>query len=436
MRSNTARHLAKSVLLEESGGALIIRVVIFSSVIMVTLLLIWAWFMKLNEVSRAQGVIVPQGHIQKVQYLGNGRIAEILVKNGMLVESGTVLVRLDPLSSQSQVNETKDQIASLTAQEIRLDAFINKSEPDFSLVKQKDIAQTQLRLYQQSLRSLILKRERLLAKVQRYQAGIEELMVHKKSLNRQYQLLNEELSMRQKLLSKGLNSKTVLLALKRRQSEITDERKQIPIQILKLQAQIIETRNQIAEEASHAIENALREHSRVRADLKAQQEILKRYENSLAHLEIKAPVKGYVHGLKKHTLGEVVNSGDTLLEIVPFPRSLVAEIQIKSRDVGHIVPGQAVVIKLTTYDYARYGGLDGVVTEISPSSLLDKTGDHYHKGKVSFKRYYLGKEEGSKRYPVLPGMTLQADIITGQKNILQYLLKPIFASASQALQER
>ncbi len=172
--------------------------------------------------------------------------------------------------------------------------------------------------------------------------------------------------------------------------------------------------------SSNTKQQALDELAVAKEFLAESQEVVKRDRNSLYGLEIKAPVEGFIHGLTKHTIGGVITSGSTILEIVPQNRRLEGEIQISSKDIGHVRVGQVVVLKFTTYDFARYGGLEGTLKDISATTVLDEAGEPYYKGLVRLNRDYLGDNPNSQK--VLPGLTLQADIITGQKTVLEYLL--------------
>ncbi|MBF0195752.1 MAG: HlyD family type I secretion periplasmic adaptor subunit [Magnetococcales bacterium] len=434
LSDRNANHLAKSVLLEESGSPIIVRLVIASGIILLIVFFVWSYFMELDEVARASGKIIPVGHVKKVQHLGGGKIKEILVKDGDFVKEGQVLLRLNPENSQSQMDQSNIPIKSLPAKIARLEAFIDGVEPDFSKVLDKQAVKNEQRQYLQTIRSLKLQRAILNNQALQTKAELEELRELEKAERKQLSYLQEEMVMREKLFKKGLNAKPLYLSLQRNLSEIEGELAQIPPRKRKLREKIKEINNQILQNSSNANKQALDELAAAKEYYAQSQEVAKRDRNSLYSLELKAPVEGYIHGLTKHTIGGVITSGSTILEIVPLNRSLEGEIQISSKDIGHVRVGQVVVLKFTTYDFARYGGLEGTLRDISATTVLDESGEPYYKGLVSLNKDYLGDNPNSQK--VLPGLTLQADIITGQKTVLEYLLKPIFASARQALQER
>jgi HlyD family secretion protein/adhesin transport system membrane fusion protein len=167
--------------------------------------------------------------------------------------------------------------------------------------------------------------------------------------------------------------------------------------------------------------------------IQAQEDLLK-VEHSLEYSIIRAPADGIVHGLQAHTVGGVIEAGKTIMEIVPHGRKLIAEVRISSQDIGHVKTGDPVEVKFSTYDYGRYGGIRGILTEISASTFLDSRGNPYYRGLVSLEKTALG--ESAAQFPVLPGMTVSGEIKTGSKTILEYLLKPITASAKKAMRER
>jgi membrane fusion protein, adhesin transport system len=434
LSDRNANHLAKSVLLEESGSPIIVRLVIATGIIVLSVFFVWSYFMELDEVARATGKIVPVGHVKKVQHLGGGKIKEILVKDGDFVKAGQVLLRLNPENSQSQMDQSNIPIKSLPAKIARLEAIIDGVEPDFSRVLNLDAVNNEKRQYRQTKRSLNLQQAILNNQSRQTKAELEELRELEKAERKQLSYLQEEMVMREKLFKKGLNAKPLYLSLQRNLSEIEGELAQIPPRKRKLREKIKEISNQILQNSSNTKQQALDELEVAKEYLAQSQEVVKRDRNSLYSLEIKAPVEGFIHGLTKHTIGGVITSGSTILEIVPQNRRLEGEIQISSKDIGHVRVGQVVVLKFTTYDFARYGGLEGTLKDISATTVLNEVGEPYYKGLVRLNRDYLGDNPGSEK--VLPGLTLQADIITGQKTVLEYLLKPIFASARQALQER
>ncbi|MBF0146569.1 MAG: HlyD family type I secretion periplasmic adaptor subunit [Magnetococcales bacterium] len=426
----TVNHLAKSVLLEESGSPWMVRLTIRLGLGAILFFIIWATWMELDEVARATGETVPRGQVQKVQHFGGGSVAELLVADGQEVTAGAVLIRLDPVLPQSQALQTEASRQALWARLQRLHALSENKEPDFAELKETTVGKNEHRLWSQEVEARRLMRATADHRIAQARAELEEMEQNHLSLQKQLALLLEEMKLRKGLVDQGLNSKVQYLTLQRRHSEIEGELAQTPARRKKLEEKILEEMLRLQEQEARENQKAMDEASSVAQTLADTEELLVRHRESLNHLEIRAPVAGRIHHLQKHAVGEVIASGETILEIVPLDQDLVAEIRIVARDVGHVAPGQPVILKFSTYDFARYGGVNGVLKEISPTSLQDETKTNYFKGTVTLQQTRLGG------HPILPGMTLQADILTGRKSVLEYLLKPIFASSKQALQER
>lgn len=354
-----SRHLAKSILLEETGSPMMIRLVILFSCGVVATFMIWAMTTNVDEVAVATGEVVPTGQVQKVQHLEGGIIADIFVMDGSFVEKDQTLIRINTDVIMSQLKQAQAQQQALLVQKERLVALIQGVKPDFSKAGKaiSEFTEDQKRIFEhiQGLRR---------ARRAALQSQIDQLRL-------------EELAERSTLLT---------------------------------------------------------ELSQVDEELTQVREVISRYQRKISHSNIRAPISGIVHGFTGYTIGGVVPPGATIMEIVPKDRKMIAEIQISSRDIGHIKIGQSVILKFTTYDFSRYGGLDGRIREISAMTFLDRQGNPYYKGIVLVDKSYIGTNPRTN--PILPGMIVQADIKTGSKTVMEYLLKPIFVSAKQALRER
>jgi adhesin transport system membrane fusion protein len=149
---------------------------------------------------------------------------------------------------------------------------------------------------------------------------------------------------------------------------------------------------------------------------------------------VRSPVRGTIKSLLINTVGGVVQPGQDLVEIVPLEDSLLIEAQIRPADIAFLRPNQAAVVKVTAYDFSIYGGLDAEVENISADTITDERGESFFRVRVRTKENTLTKT--GEPLPIIPGMTTQVDILTGQKTVLDYLLKPILRVRDQALRER
>lgn len=436
LRGPTTEHLAKSVLLEESGNPVMVRAIIWFTLLMLLAFLVWAGVTRVDEVASAPGEVIPSGKVKQVQHLEGGWIAEILVHDGDEVVQGQPLLRLDPVLARSELDQANAELELLRAERVRLTAFVEGKEVDFSTLPpgRSNQAGHQGRIFAQLVASHQAGREVLEQQIAQNRTELEETRIRQEALGRQVELLKEEFAMRESLLHQGLQAKTRIMEMMRLLAEREGELASLPKRMERLELKMTELQKQLAREEAAVMEAALKELAQVDGELARWEEVAKRHAQRLAHTEIRAPVAGVVLGLKAHTIGGVVAGGSTILEVVPKGRQLLAEVKISPKDVGHVHVGQPVTIKFVSYDYARFGGVEGSLAELSPSTLLDGGGVPFYRGVVTFQREYL--ERNGVRFPVIPGMTLTADIRTGRKSVMEYLLKPIYASLTTALRER
>lgn len=429
-------HAARSILLEESGSPIILRLTILFGCAILLGFIFWANEMEIEEVSVAQGEIVPSGNVQTVQNLEGGIIREILVKEGQLVEKDQLIMRLDPFEFQAKMDQGVVELERLLAKKTRLTAIINWTQPDFSRLEMisRDSAREQMEAYRKAMESLSANKAVLKNQIKQFQAQLEELDSKNEKLSREKDLLVEEMNMREELIKQKLFSELQFLTLKHKVSANQGELEQTQAQKQNILEKIEETKNNIKEIDASFIEKASEELGKINDEISRLQEKKKADEQKIDMMDVKAPVSGTIHGLKAHTIGGVISPGSTIMQVVPSNNELIAEVQILSKDIGHVHAGQEALVKFTTFDFARYGGIDGELKEISPTSFLDKNGNPYYRGTVVLKNNYI--RIGTKNSHILSGMVITADIKTGKKTVMEYLLKPIFTSVRQALRER
>lgn len=429
-------YLSRTVLLEEQGTSFILRSIIWGSLIIVLLFLWWAMNMQLDEVAVTTGKLVTEMRIQNVQHLTGGKVKEILVKDGDFVEKGQLLIRFDKVEAQSKLDENNNAYYSLLARKERLKAYLEKRTPDFSKLPKEasNFTKEELDMYYSLIDSEKMDISLIDSQIKQTESAINALKAKKKTLDDQLAILNDEINIKKGLYEKNIVSKLEILDAKRDKSRLQEEVLQMPDNIQKMQQQIKELMIRKLKIRTDIVSDARKELEEINSSIPKYKEEILRYKYQLTHLDVYANIKGTIHDLKIHSIGAIVKPSETMMQIVPVNQRLVAEVHIDSKDVGHIKPGQHVNIKLTAYDFSRYGSLSGVVKRVSASSYVDRHEVTYYIGIIDLDQQYImiGK---NKEY-IISGMTLQADIKTGSKSLMQYLLKPIFKSASQALRER
>ncbi|KJV49981.1 secretion protein HlyD [Pantoea sp. BL1] len=366
------------------------------SAALILISLVWAWFGTLDEVSTGTGKVIPSSRDQVLQSLEGGILTELYVHEGDRVKAGQVVARLDPTRSQSSVGESAARYRASLAAASRLRAEVNDDPLTFpnELKAYPDLIASETRLY----------------KTKRAQ-----LADSTKQFNESLALANKELAITQKLAKTGAASSVEVLRLQRDKSDLelklTDMRSQYYVQ----------AREELAKASAEADSLA---------------EVIKGREDTVTRLTIRSPMNGIVKNIKVSTVGGVIPPNGELMNIVPLNDRLLIEARLSPRDIAFIHPGQRAVVKISAYDYAIYGGMNGVVESISPDTIQDevKPEIYYYRVFIRTDNDYVQNKAG-KRYSISPGMVSTVDIKTGEKTIMDYLVKP-FNKAKEAMRER
>ena len=360
------------------------------------ILIIWAYVFKLEEVSTGTGKVVPSSKDQVIQSLEGGILTKLNVKEGDIVQKGQILAQLDPTRFASNVGESESLLVSAQATAARLRAEVNGTALAFpdSVKADPKLVQEQTQLYN-------TRRSNLQETVTGLQAALG--------------LVEQELRMTEPLVAKGAASEVEVLRLKRQANDL---------------------RNQINDARSKYYVQAREELAKASTDIDQQQQVVKGRSDSLNRAVFRAPVRGIVKEIDVMTIGGVIPQNGKLMTIVPLQDQLVIEARISPRDIAFIHPNQPAMVKITAYDYSIYGGLEGKVTVISPDTIRDevKQDQFYYRVYIRTDKDKLVNKAG-KSFSITPGMVATVDIRTGQKTIIEYLLKP-FNKAKEALRER
>ena len=396
--------------------------------------IIWAYYAKVDEVTRGDGRVVPSRQLQVIQSLDGGIVSEILIKEGELVKVGTPLIKIDETRAVSSLRENKGQYLALLAKQSRLKALAEGAAFNPPAEVQKEVPL----VYEQEYALYNASRDELnsivnIARDQKEQREKEliEVQFKKETAERTYESANKELAANKPLLASGAVSEIDILKLEREASRARGE-------IDQARAQISRTQSAISEAGRKIIESEQNFRSKVRAELNdTSAKIASLTETSVALSDkvkqstLKSPVNGKVSRLFFNTVGGVIQPGKEVMEVVPTDDALIIETKVQIKDIAFLRPNQPAIVKLTAYDYTVYGTLDAVVEEISANSTVDDKGNAYYIVRVRTLKNSLGAE-----LPIIAGMQAQVDILTGKKTILSYLLKPVLKAKSYAFSER
>ena len=400
--------------------------------------ILWAYFAQLEEVSIAPGEVVPEGRVKIIQHLEGGLIEAIHVTEGNLIQEGDALLDLDLAVSGTNLAELQATLDGLLITRTRLTAESEgqESPPAFDpelKARRANVVEAEMRTFE-ARRSELNNQLTVLMELERQRTlDIDELRARQAATKKRLDLTKENFTMSERLLRSGLVSKMDHIALERELSALEGEAASLRPAIPRARSALNEVRERIEEQRNRFKRAALEELGRVEVAISRQSELLDEAASRDNRTSIRSPTEGVVKNIR-HTIGGVVRPGEPIMEIVPARERLVIEAKLNPVDRGYVRPGQAADVKITTYEFTRYGSLEGVVSVISPGSSVDETGLPYFRVVVETDRNYLGEQEGD--LPITPGMQAQVDIKTGRRSMLKYLLKPMLTLQAEAFRER
>lgn len=367
--------------------------------------LVWAATFPLEEITRGTGKVIPSSREQVIQSLDSGVLAELLVREGDTVVKDQVLLRIDDARSGPVFREAREKWIALSGQAARLQAEAYGAPLRFPdhVLNEPAVVRRETQAYQVRKRALN-----------------EEMDAMQQSMAQ----LSRELELTTPLVEQGVMSEVELLRLKRQYAD--------------MQSHMAERRNRYLTDASN-------EWVRVESELSQSRENTLAREDAFKRTVIRAPMDGIVKYVQQTTLGSVIQSGQSILEIVPVKDDMLVEAYVKPSEVAFLKVHQPAVVKLSAFDFNKYGGLQAVLDHISPDTLRDenkvrKPGSAPVDLEEGYYRILVRIiDQRLERHGMLmnatPGMTATVEIKTGQKTVLEYLLRPL-QSVTQALRER
>ncbi|MGC2855570.1 HlyD family type I secretion periplasmic adaptor subunit [Novispirillum sp. DQ9] len=429
------RLLSEAVQIEQEVVPDFVGTGVAVAALLVVAFLVWASFAKITETTIAPGEVVPSGNVKVVQHLEGGIVGDILVREGQLVDAGDVLLRLDAAQAGAELNQLESRAAALRLRAERLAAFGENRPANLTaedvfaalVTDQREI----LRNQEQALASSLSVAESQIA--QRTQR-ISQLQQSLAAALRQQELSGQLLAMRESLGSKRLVTQVDLLETRRAKATADAEVIRLREEIDVSRQELEEAQRRRADTETQARSESLVEMGRVRAELAEVENSLTRARNRVERLDVRAPVRGLVQDLQVQTSGQVIQPGALLMQVVPMDTALEAEVRISTSDVGHVTPGDPVLVKVSSYDFARFGGIDGTLRQISATSVLDDQGNPSYRAWVTLRQPHVGDDP--TQHLVMPGMGVQAEIITGRKTLMSYLFKPINDAFERSFHER
>jgi len=399
---------------------------------------IWAHFSQLHEVTKGTGKIISSTHNQTISNLEGGIIKEILVRDNQIVSPGQILIRLDTTISQAKYYQGLENYYRFLASAERLQAQINNQQafapsPDL-LMNAPNLAK------EESVRfasNLLKKQNDLNIARKDYEMKRQEMNEIKEKMNEvkeQYEYASEQVKIITPLAKNKIYSQMDYLKLMRDYSDQKAQLRVLKVNLKRLSVAVKQAKDRLDQVLIRYRTDDLQELRDIEGRLAEVRGAKTADQDRVARSEIRSPITGTIRDIKVRTIGGVVQPGEALLDIVPLNDTLIVEAQIAPSDVAFIRPGMTATIKVTAYDFSTYGGLEATVEHISADTITDKREQTFYRVLLQTKSNVLAKK--GRLYAIMPGMQVEVDILTGQKSVLNYFLKPFLRAIDNSMTER
>ena len=387
------RDMQQAMVNDRQWGAFLLLALMFA---LLACAAVWASSSTLEEITKGDGRIIPSSREQVIQSLEGGILQDMMVREGDIVTAGQPLLRIDETKARSSYQEGYSKAIGLKAAAARLRA---ESRGTALVFPPEVLADAE-----------VVKNE-----TDTYNARKEALDQAVATASSSRALIAREIAITEPMVKKGLVAE---------------------IELLRLRRQFNDLQAQMQERVSKYRIDAANELSKVESELAQTQEILTARQDQVKRTVVTAPVRGTVKNIRMNTRGGVIQPGEDIMEIVPLEDKLLVEAKIRPHDVAFLRPGLPATVKITAYDYAIYGGLEGHLELISPDTLREEKqveDESYYRVLVRTTNSAL--TAGANELPIIPGMTATVEIRTGEKTVMDYVLKPVL-KVREALRER
>jgi membrane fusion protein, adhesin transport system len=391
----------------------------------VVLFILWAALARVDEVSRAQGRVIPSRQLQVVSNLEGGIVREILVRQGQKVEKGQPLIQLDATQFSAQFTKEQEAYNALVARITRLQAEVDGTAPIFPAglsTAAPALVAAERSLYE-------ARRSELAAALSVARSKLDQAQVAVATNAQAKSLADRELALIGPLVEKGIEPQIALLRAQSAAAQAGGDYRAA-------QSAVVEAASELRSVQQAFKAKAVDDLTTAKAELAAMGRELPALQDRVIRTEVRAPISGTVNRVLVNTIGGVVKPGEPLVEIVPSDDALVVEARVSPADIAFVRPEQRAQVKLTAYDYAIYGSLEGEVERISPDAVVtdEKTGETHYLVRIRTDESL--RDDSGRPLSITPGMVAEVDILGDKRSILSYILSPIDRVGSKALRER
>ena len=421
---------------EEERGFRIGRKALRVVVVLAAAAGLWAAAAPIRELSLARGQLIPVSQVRAVQHLEGGIVDQILVNEGQIVEKHQPLIRMNAVLAESELATLAVRAENLSLLKERVEALLSGRKFNSSAFAAVNAAlvREHYQVHQLRLDHRTKERRLLLARIAHRQAEISSLLNQTRTQRTLMDIQQQQLGMRRLLEVSGSTSKKQLLDA---EASLEQSRLQLQTNEGKLAATreaLLEAQAALAESDASALKLWSEELAKASADFAEVQESIKKHADRVERLIVRAPIHGRVQQVVQRSIGEIVRPGEAVARIVPLGDALVAEVYVKPEDIAAVKVYDKAELKVTAYDFSKYGKIKGEITHISPTTFEHEDKRHYYKVLI---RFNPGRSDRfAATWQLQPGMSVDAEIISDSRSLLQYLLKPIYRGVDTAFSER
>ncbi len=399
---------------------------------------LWARFTELDNVVRADGRIVPSGDIQLIEATEPGVLQALHVREGEVVSKNSLLMELDATQIDSELRQERQRLYGLKARAQRLQAEIDGSELKFleELAREApEVVRSETALFRGRQAELLAEIAILERQRTQRQQELEEGLVDQVTSVETLKLLAEERAMIAPLVERQMEPATTLLALRRDEAEWQGRKIRAEAVLSRLQTGLDEIDDRISAARNRFRSAALTDLALVTTELATLQPSLPALQFRAERAQIRAPVRGVVNRVHKTTLGGLARSGEKLIEIVPLDDSLLVEAYVRPKDIAFLHSGQPVKVKITAYDYSRYGSLDGEIVRIGADTITRTERSEEEVFVVEVQTSNTMLDAAGVAVEIIPGMIAEVDILSGRRTVWEYLVEPVLKVKENAFRE-
>lgn len=424
--------LSQAALLEEVGPPKIPALVCLLGFAFVCIAVATSMFVKIDVISSSTGRIISSATNQGLQSFDGGLVQEIYIKEGQIVDTGDLLLTLRDPEAEAQLDRLQARQTSLAAQAKRLRQLASITTPDQGVLLPETAIFDNQQMAILPLEEAAVASERSLvrAEISRHERALANLYDVKETMEEKLRLIDEKLKTQRILYEKGLIQKNTLFEAEREATENRLDLTEIEGRIIETESTIIQMQYQLEDVIASRRQRQGEQLSSIMVDLSELQQQIVATRERLKRTIFRAPIRAVVHQLDADFPGQIIAPGDKLLELVPLGTNLIVDARLPTGEIRHVKLGQNVRISVDGVEPHRIGYLEGIVQHLSPSTFVDEEGQPYYRVRIGLTSNELAGER------LIPGMTVQAQIKTDQRTILEYLLKPVYRAWGTAFRER